>query len=571
MVNTGKKNLGAEFTFTKGAITLNAPDEKGLSTEGKTAGWFWFNSLPVVDGNGTEATEVIPVFETSYGQVTAKKSYDGLGTNYTVKDCAYALNIEDKKPVWHPLANDKDDTKKPTVWALTGAKAPNTFINQYGNHKGKYSIDVDFSKGVMNGMHIKSDKHLQTALKYYIASGKTESPVVLNLDKEADGNFSISKISIALIQTIQGLGHDVKVQACTAPKEKPAKIVITQKDQTGELAKATEVPTLNKVFAVKTDVYLSSDCEWTWGGGADGTKHLAADKYVKSITNEGTLTVNATNLQVSYDGTKINNAKGATMNITQVTTVKNALTNLGFINVGSDSNTAAELRAYGVEIKNDATKLDEYGEIYNHGVVGVSAGAAGGSFNNYGYIQMMSDKSITLLSSNQTGGATFGAEWAAGNKMGIVELPKGNALAIVSVSNATNQGFIKYNWTGKTYETPKGNVKYNTIIVSDDITFTKPVDEIQYIEFAGERTQVINPAAANKLTALKGIYVHTDCSIIIEKTNILDCEQGAFLGTDATVYKGGDFKKNGSEFGVDDAKAANNYFGGWSLDQIVEY
>ena len=161
------------------------------------------------------------------------------------------------------------------------------------------------------------------------------------------------------------------------------------------------------------------------------------------------------------------------MNITKVTTVKNALTNLGTINVGDENNTAAELRAYGVEIKNDATSLTACGEIYNYGVVGVTAGTTpAGKFNNYGYINMKNNDAITLLTSNEIGG-NFNAAFAAGtNMMGTVVLPESNPYALVSVSNTAETGFIKYNWTATTYAKPAGNVKYNTIVVSSDITFT---------------------------------------------------------------------------------------------------
>jgi hypothetical protein len=252
--------------------------------------------------------------------------------------------------------------------------------------------------------------------------------------------------------------------------------------------------------------------------------------------------------------------KGATMNITKVTTVKNALTNRGTINVGAADNKAAELRAYGIEIRNDATSLTAYGTINNYGVVGVTAGT-GGSFNNYGYIKMQDNDAITLLTANETGAANFAAAWADLNKMGVVELPNGNATALVSVSNATNQGFIKYNWTATTYATPAGNVKYNTICVSNDITFNAAEAEIQYIEFDGTRTQVINPQGAGYLPNLKGVVLNPGKSIIIEKTNELDCGVGAYLGSGATVYRGGIFNY----------VSTTNYFGNWSLDQIIEY
>lgn len=572
-------NPGDGFTFTNAAIEFTADDEEnGISTEEKTSGWFWLNSLPVTAGDGDEDTEVTPILETSYGKVTVKKDYTA-DKKYTVKDCAFALNVESGVKVWHPLSDAGDATKTPTVWALTGVGAPNTFINQYGNHKGKFAFEVDFSKGVMNGMHIKNDRHLQKALKYYIASGKTED-VVLNLDgaSATDKTFKLSKISIALLQTINKTTNKVLVQAC-GTHNNPVKIIITQDGQTGELATATEVPALNKVFNAATDVYLSSDCEWTWGGGADKKTPVLVDANVSKITNEGILTVNATNVALATSlapeviaATTLANAKDATMNITQVTTVKNALTNLGTINVGSASNTSAELRAYGVAINNDATDatdLTKRGTINNYGVVGSSDGIAGSEVNNYGEINVMNAAAITLLKSNELNTPAFSHAFTAGTyMMGSVVIP--SPFALVSVSNGAENGFIKYTWPAATttYATPTGGVvKYNTIVVSGDITFTEAEPEIQYIEFNGTRTQVINPTNPaddtdmGHLTKLKGIIVNGGKSIIIEKNNGMNCTIGAFLGTGATIYKGGNFKYP--------AGATTNYFGTWTADQVV--
>ena len=547
-----KSNLQAAegFTWNDDVITLTPADAtNGLSTgDNGSKAWFWFNSLPVTAGNGALGTAVQAVFTSSYGVVTV---------NSTVGACAWAFekyNPTDANPQWIQLAG-ADAAATPTTpatWNLAGAH--NTFINQYGNHKGKYALTVDFSAGVMNNMHIKNDTHLQKLLKYYIASGKTEN-VSLNLDgaSATDKTFKISKNSIALLQSIPG--NKVKVHACTTHNN-PVKIIVTQDGS----ADKKEVPALNGVFDAATDVYLSKGCQWTWAGG-DGDDALAIDANVTSITNEGTLTVNATNVELST-AAPLKNAKGATMNITKVTTVKNALTNLGLINVGAADNTSAELRAYGIEIKNDATGLGdgEYGWINNYGVVGVTAGT-NGKFNNYGYIKMEHNGAITLLSSNEKGATPFATPFTAGtNMMGIVELPAGNPTALVSVANQSETGFIKYKWSATTYTTPAGNVKYNTIIVDKDITFTT-APEIKYIEFDGIRTQVINPTLSDKLPNLKGVYVHDGKSIIIEKTNQLVCQDGAFLGVGATVYKGGIFTY----------VSTTNYFGTWSLDQIVEY
>jgi len=418
------------FAFTAGAITLKAADEEnGVTTATENnKGWFWFNSLPVDAGDGDETTNVNVVLQTSYGTVTVPAS--------TVENCAW---VYDKRTAtssweWIKLTNAAGAAADATKWDVA---AHNTFINQYGDHKGKFALTVDFSTGDMATLHIKNDTHLQTVLRYYIATGKNTA-YVLNLDKDTDGEFKISKKSIALLQTINASGIKVTVKPCAIDgAHAPARIVVTQVGTEGK----TEVPDLNNVFAVATDVYLSSDCTWTWKERT-GTNTLTIDANVNSITNEGQLTVNATNVGLSLNTVPLYNAAGATMNITQVTTVKDALNNLGTINVGAADNTAAELRAYGVAIDNDASSLTAYGVINNYGVVGVTAGVAGGQFNNYGYINMMNAGAITLLTTNELT-TDFDNAWAAGNKMGTVVLPENNPIALVSVSNAAANGFIK--------------------------------------------------------------------------------------------------------------------------------
>ena len=541
------------FTFTAGAVKLIPADAtNGLSTGADASkAWFWFNSLPVTAGNGTLGTAVQAVFTSSYGVVTV---------NSTVGACASVFekyNATDANPQWIKLAAADDPTTTPKEWDLTH----NTFVNQYGNHKGKYDLTGDFSTGVMDGMHIKNDTHLQKLLKYYLASGKSEN-VSLNLDgaSATDKTFKLSKISIALLQTLNAAGKNVKVHACTTHNN-PVKIIVTQDGQTGDLATATEVPDLNNVFDVATDVYLASGTTWTWKQRT-GANQLTVDANVASLTNEGTLTVNADNIQLTT-AAPLANAKGATMNITKVTTVKNALTNLGTINVP----VGAELRAYDVEIKNDATSLTDYGVINNAGVVGVTY-ATTGTVNNYGKIIMENSGAITLLTSNQTAAGNFDNAFNAGtNKLGTVELPAGEPNALVSVSNGAETGFIEYTWNGgTTYATPNGGiVKYNTLKVSGNIAFTTAETEIRYIKFEGVKKTVTNSTNAN-LPNLKGIIIKDNCSIIIEKSNTISCSEGSHLYNGAAVYNGGAFNPGNTNIV---GKTVTDYLGTWNTDQIV--
>lgn len=573
---TKAKGDVAGFTFAEEVqpIVLKAPvdnDKKvipiGTGEEGHL-GQFWFNSLPVTTGDAaTAATNVTTTIQTSYGTVTIDDK--------TLKDVAYAFEqphegaegFENEAKEWIKLNNaEADDLSKgkdKKTWKLAGADGHKTFVNQFGNHKGKYYFeDVDFSTAVMD-IHIVDDAHLQKYLKFYIASGKEDGgELILDGASATDKTFKLSKISIALLQTInKNAENKVLVKACeehNAPEGGKVKIIVTQNGSAGK----TEVPDLNNVFAAATDVYLAAGTDWTWKERtAPAANVVTVDANVASLTNEGNLTVNASNIQLS-SAAPIKNAKDATMNITQVTTVKNALTNLGTINVPANK----ELRAYGVAITNDATSLTDYGTINNSGVVGVTYNT-NGSVNNYGHINMLIPAAITLLTTNQTENASIDDEFGDENKLGTVVLPNGEPNALVSVSNGEETGFIEYTWTGDAaYSTPNnGVVKYNTLIVSGNIAFTAEETEIKYLKFDGVQKTVTNSAAAN-LPNLKGIIVNPGKSIIIEKNNILDCDEGSHLGSGATVYNGGTFEPGNTNI-VD--KTVTDYLGTWSTDQIV--
>ena len=623
----------AGFTFAEGdgsdVITLTAPTGSPIGTGNEgDKGWFWFNSLPVTGQEAaTVDTKVAATVKTSYGTVSIKKIVDQAEEDYTVGECAWAF----EKPTatatakqWGQLVANADAE----VVAPADGKSykysigRNTFINQFGNHKGKYVFNVDFSKAVMD-IHIVNDAHLQKYLKFYLASGKNNGANLV-LDGDANHEFKLSKISIALLQTINrlaGQGPKVKVAPCTiaddvhnAFETKPVKIIVTQDGQTGDLAAKKAVPALNDVFATKAvfendevdvapvPVYLSKDCDWTWGSeiGTEGNGILPIDEQVASITNEGTLTVTNTNVQLSVADRPLYNSAmvagrttPAIMNFTAVTTVKNPLTNWGEINVSA----GAELRAYGIAITNDAKTLPRpyqaegqpviVGVINNSGVVGVTYNSgAGAEFNNYGLIDMKTQTAMTLLTRNQTPTgdnpenpiSTFKKAFnAENNKLGTVILPENNPFAIVSVSNAPETGFVKYRWNGgATYATPEkpgGIVKYNTVIVSSDIEIAAVEDEIQYIEFdSNNLIHFTNPQNAEPkyLNNLRGIIVTDGTKVLVEKTNEITCNESAYLGAGATIYNGGVFAIPNADVN-NVTKVVTNYLGTWSTDQVVVY
>lgn len=592
---------GFNFAQEIEPITLTAPASAPIGTGAEgSKGFFWFNSLPVTSQDAaTAATQVVTTIKTSYGTVTI----GGDDARMTLGDCAYAWDKISGEYQWIKLTDDADVTNKAKGKNSWNIANHNTFVNQFGNHKGKYSLDVDFSTAVMD-IHIVDDNHLQKYLKFYMASGKQDA-VELVLDGDNDKSFKLSKLSIAMLQTInRGAEADKKVlvKACdvedhNAPANGKVKIIVTQDGQSASLAAKKEVPTLNDVFAEPTPVFLAA-IDWTWGGnydweGTEDNEPLTIDENVASLTNLGNITVNASNIELSEvefeeggaEQPTIYNAKGATMTLTKVTTVKSTLNNLGTINVPANT----ELRAYGIDITNDAKTIlmpediiaksvpadGEVGIINNSGVVGVSEGTNGQFLNYGGMIYMQTDEAMTFLTSNELKAAEAASAFATpfnaeNNKMGVVVLPNttDGKYAIVSVQNKPETGFITYEWTATTYEHDPGNVKYNTIVVSNDITFQGDVraSEIQFIMFNGTKTKVVNPGnpiAASRLDKLKGVIVPDGKSFILEKTNRLNCQVGAFVGEGATIYRGGvlDLPEN----------ATNNYFDEWTLDQIVAF
>lgn len=495
---------------------------------------FTFNALPALEVVQPE-TEVEVVMNTTYGVLTISEK---------ITDVAYTL-LPGKS-----YAEKADGVTEVGTGKLLGAvNLDRSFVQVLGS-TGKFVLEADFSKAVMDGMCVIDDTHLQKLLNYYISKKKdsddaaiseekTGTDIVLNLNATA-GEFRLSQTSIALIQEINGTTGTgdklVSIQPCAAHGT-PA-IVITG---------GGEVPNLNRVFETPiVNVTLANET-WTWNSTAEKLSDM-----VSTLTNNGTLNIASTIVVSEYSeliNNNVINFAGAKTN------VKTNLTN----NVDKQINVAAD----GQMLSYDR-KIVNKGNIDNDGVIGVVKGTTG-EINNYGYIHNDADAK-TYITNNQTSGASFSTLKSDANLIGTIELTNWNDN--ISVSNNTNQGFIKYAWTGEgTYVTPTPavDVKYNYLIISKNIEFTKAEKEISYLEVkSGAGEVVITAESANDVfespNRLKGFILPQGAKANIKLKNTVKAAAAYIKGE---LYVGGVFAYD----------QLNSYLGGAPADKdnIVEY
>ena len=533
-----------------GVITLLPNKDEAIATtnEGNT-GAFFFNALPAA--TALSATDNIEIVITStYGVVTITKP---------VNEIAYT-NVGTVSSEYKEKADGSDDT-------ANAVGITESFVNKlYKN--GKFVTEVDFTKAVMNGMHVKDNDHLKKMLNYYNEVKKvanqeskpSETDIKLYLDPNPNGEFLLSLEAIDLLQKInEGCAYDdknISIQPCNVPAHGnvPTEIVVTGADN--------EIPNMDLCFESNTAVTLRG----TWNWNNDEVKKTW---WVGPFNNEGVINVEATNVETDQTSGVLNNTALGTINVNSVANWKVKTTNYGTINIAED----AELRVYGTTLTNDATAAVTYteeskayaGRIYNYGVLGTVNGSGNPVINNYGYILNGSADAKTYITNNAIASSTFANSFGASNKIGTIELT--NATDNVSVSKPDNQGFIKYNWNGgETYVTPSTAVKYNYLVLTSNITFTEAEPEILYLEIAGTNEVVITNAkgsgfASDDNSRLKGFIMGKDSKANIKKNNVI-WSSAAYL--EGTLYLGGEFY-NMSDY--------TTYFGGTDSDKqnIIKY
>ena len=506
---------------TTGSMVIE-PAGTYLVTQTMDKDAFKYNALPAAE-EIDEYTKVQLKITTTYGVITIEKA---------VKEVAktVAAGVGDN----NEYANFDGDAS--ALVAPKGAyELAESFI-QCLNKNGRLYTEVDFFTAVMDGMHVENDTKLQQMLKFYKEykkngtaiqqEAKLGTNVKLYLDGDANGEFRLSKTSIALIQEINAGAGDLmlSVQPCKKAGEACTKLIVTG---------AGEVPNTNRVFenpgSAKYAYYLAAGEEWTWE--APAAKEMG---YVKTIYNEGALTINAAKLEGSNYFNELVNLNE--ISVESVAKVAFDLTN--------ETNATIAIEA-GKELKAFNETIVNYGYIDNDGVLATVDGTTG-QVHNYGTIDH-DDDAKTFITTNELGGDYNIAPNKDSNLIGIINIT--DKFAWVSVSNATTQGMIKYAWDaatdGAVYQTPQPeeDVKNNNLINSEDITFTQAEQEIKYIEIEAGKEVVITAEKTNNVfespNRLRGLIIENGATLKIQKGNkvaasIVYCPNGS-------VYYGGEF------------------------------
>ena len=293
---------------------------------------------------------------------------------------------------------------------------------------------------------------------------------------------------------------------------------------------------------------------------------------LSALNNEGEINVTASDFDI-YEDTKLMNTALGTIKVNAVSNWKIETTNYGKVYIAPNQ----ELRVFGTTFTNDATSLQAYGSIDNQGVLGVVAGTSDPVINNYGYIKNYKGAK-TYVTYNQTSSASFAKFFnQTSNKMGTIELS--TATDNVSVSNATNTGFIKYTWdsaaeaNGNKYVTPSKDVKYNYLIVDRDIALVDAAPEIKYIEIKASKEVVIScdpdDAFYTSRKKAEGTQNIEGIGFILPVGQKANIKEGNALNPSAvflkgTLYLGGNFEYTGNY---------TSYLGGTFTDMnnIIKY
>jgi len=482
---------------------------------------------------------------TTYGILTVNKKVSEIAKTQLVDENGISYYKEDFDGVWSTTA----------PLELLGAVDYDQSFIQVLQKTGRLEAEIDFCKAIMHEMCVEDDAHLQKLLNYYknykmnnseYNEAKVGTDIVLNLN--ATGvRFELSTTSIDLIREINaGLTEKrVAIKPCTIPGHTPVKIVIVN----GAGEESNEVRDLDNVFETGvTSVYLADET-WSWDNAS--VKNFGP---VTEIYNEGTLNVNSTNVEAESGFNKFVNLNDGIVTLKEnlKSLVKVDVENWGKINV----NKGAEYRAYNSILTNEVNSITGvregvWGRIYNAGVIAVPSGTTG-QINNYGYIAHRAGAK-TFISTNGTAAGAFHTTMSATNKLGVIEMEEADPNITVKAGN--NKGIIVCEWkktSDGVYVTPE-NVKYNYLIVKDNIEFTAKPTELKYIEFAGNG--IVLKSTDENYLKLSGVIVPANCDLTLNMYDYLSATEAFVKGT---IYNGGTVKVTGNFV---------SYFGGNTEDK----
>lgn len=520
-------SLGA--TPVAGAITLAG--EYLADNDADEATTFYYNALPST-GTVTENSTVTIKITHTYGVLTIEKKLSEIAKTFdnTIQ----------------PNGGYRTDFDGTTAPAADAVAANQSFVQTLGKN-GKFITEADFVESEMNEMCVDDKDHLNSLLKYYLYYKKptNQEVVVLYLDADSNNEFILSKENIDLLHQINDdqVSPLVTVKAC--PTHGTPTLVLSNVDD----AEASELPNLNNCIEGSTWMTLRGNWNWTLG-----QKLMSG---VPRLTNEGTINFVGCAISTNNNATFINNG---TINVTGLVNQQMKMTNNGTINIGAEG-VSAEYRADKTTITNEATSATVMGEIYNWGIFATSNN---GEIINYGLIKNMVGgvSNMTYITKNQTTTVSFASKWSATNKYGTIVLK--NADDNISVSNATNVGFIKYEYTLDEYVTP-AICKYNYIVIKNhDIKFTAAAPEIKFIEIVGETAiPVFTNPKDDRFVTLEGFILKGKANL--QENNKLVTPAAYINGT---LYYGGLFTQTG---GTQVPATTGTYYGDSTPNCLVKF
>lgn len=394
-----------------------------------------------------------------------------------------------------------------------------TFKGEVVGSHGTVYMDANLANLDMSAVHIKNNKHLSDVIAVHEAI-QPEKPVTFIIDGDADNVFEMSTENVAKLAA----NPELKLQPCRVNGERCNYIRLTG---------ATEVPAIDFIVTTTAHVILADEeTPWTWTGGERKCYS------VPTLINEGTLNVaNGAELIVEAGNVWSKFVNNGTMNIEGEATQSEDIENNGLINIAVDAEYYVN-----AEFTNEATALDEYGQIVNNGVFG---NINDGIINNYGLIVQNTAKSKTFITSNQTDGVKFNTPWSETNKYGTIKLFSKDDTNY-SVSNTANEGFIMIETTSATVTAEEIGKEANYVKVAGDCTlldFTRDAKvntRVLYIEIASDEEVVWN----TEKSTIRGLVVPAGKKLYIKKDNAVEISGKGATYLKGKIYKGGDFIPN---------------------------
>ena len=412
------------------------------------------------------------------------------------------------------------------VSTLPENRPQSTFLNEIVGSHVTLKVEADLANLDMSTVHIKNDQQLQDMITVYELL-QPNTNVTFTIDGDKDQVFEMSTTSVEMLDRNYKEDSKITLNACTIPGEKCSiiRLKAPKAPAASRNAEGIEVPSMKFMSNPVKQLILDAETSWIW---SEDEKEFA---YIRNIVNEGTLTVTANNVFIKNTYT-IYMYNNGTMNIDGEVKQSENIVNNGIINIGEGDEYYVN-----AVLTNEATKLDEYGKIYNSGVFG---NINNGVINNYGYIQQVTKNSKTFITSNQTDNVSFGTPWSTTNKYGTIELFDKDD-DNYSVSNTKNEGFILLTTTAATVTADEIGVEANYVKVAGECTalnFTRTATEntrVLFIEIASNK----EVEWTTEGSIIRGLKVPAGKKLYIKKDNKVEISEGTYLK--GKIYKGGDF------------------------------